>query len=121
MLFVFRYFHNVKLGIPIKYRKYIASIPLSEQEKSFNNFTEDLELSKPTKEEQELLEQDLSVEEIKNVVHSFEQNKTPGEDRFTKEFYETFFDLLQQDLFNSYNDAFQKGSFLLSQRRGVIS
>ena len=59
-----------------------------------------MELSKLTNEEQELLEHDLSVEEIKNVLHSFEQNKTPGEDGFTKEFYETFFDLLQQDLLN---------------------
>ena len=59
-----------------------------------------MELSKLTNEEQELLERDLSVQEIKNVLHSFEKNKTPGEDGFTKEFYETFF---------------------VSQRRGVIS
>ena len=104
-----------------RYPTKLASIPLSEQEKSFNNFTEDLELSKLTNEEQELLEHDLSVEEIKNVLHSFEQNKTPWEDGFTKEFYETFFDLLQRDLLNSYNDAFQNGSLSVSHRRGVIS
>ena len=63
---------------------------------------------------------ELSLEEIKNVLHSFEKNKTPGEDRFTKEFYETFFDLLQQDLLNSYNDNFHKGSLSVSQRRGVL-
>ena len=103
------------------YTKKLASIPLSEQEKSFNNFTEDLELSKLTNEEQELLEHDLSLEETKNVLHSFEKNKTSGEDGFTKEFYETFFDLLQQDLLNYYNDAFQKGSLSVSQRRGGIS
>ena len=28
---------------------------------------------------------------------------------------------MQQDLLNSYNDAFQKGSISVSQRRGVIS
>ena len=61
------------------------------------------------------------LKELKNALHSFEQNKTPGEDGFTKEFYETFFDILQRDLLNSYNDAFQKGSFSVSQRRGVIS
>ena len=61
------------------------------------------------------------LKELKNALHSFEQNKTPGEDGFTKEFYETFFDVLQQDLLNSYNDAFQKGSLSVSQRRGAIS
>ena len=80
-----------------------------------------MELSKQTNEEQELLEHHLPLEEIKNVLHSFEKNKTPGEDGFTKEFYETFFDLLQQDLLKSYNDVFQKGSLSVSQRRGVIS
>jgi len=103
------------------YTTKLASIPLSKQEKSFTNFTEDLELSKLTNEENELLEHDLSLEEIKNVLHSFEKNKTPGENGFTKEFYETFFDLLQQDLLKSYNDVFQKGSLSVSQRRGVIS
>ena len=47
-----------------------------------------------------------TVQEIKNVLHSFEKNKTPGEDGFTKEFYETFFDLLKQNLLDSYNEAF---------------
>ena len=72
------------------YTTKLASIPLSEQEKSFTNFTEDLELSKLTNEEQELLEHDLSLEEIKNVLHSFEKNKTPGEDGFTKEIMKRF-------------------------------
>jgi len=36
----------------------------------------------------------MSLEETKNVLHLFEKNKTPGEDGFTKEFYEAFFDLL---------------------------
>ena len=49
------------------------------------------------------------------------KNKTPAEDGFSKEFYETFFDHLKQNLLDSYNEAFQKGSLSVSQRRGVIS
>ena len=45
--------------------------------------------------DQATFEHDLTVQEIKNVLHSFEKNKTSGEDVFTKEFYETFFDLLK--------------------------
>ena len=52
----------------------------------------------------------------KNVLLSFEENKTPCEDSFSKEFYETFFDLSKQDLRNLYNEAFQKSSLSLSQR-----
>ena len=46
-------------------------------------------------------------------------NKSPGEGGFTKEFYQTFFDLLCNDLLYSYNEAFRKGS--LSQKRGTIT
>ena len=58
---------------------------------------------------------------LKKLKMFYIRLRTPGEDGFTKEFYETFFDLLQQDLLNSYNDAFQKGSLSVSQRKGVIS
>ena len=80
-----------------------------------------MEIPRLSNEEQAKFEHDLTVQEIKNVLHSFEKNKTPGEDGFSKEFYETFFDLLKQNLLDSYNEAFQKGSLSVFQRRGVIS
>ena len=45
--------------------------------------------------------------------------KSPAEDGFSKEFYETFFDLIGLHLLNSYNDAFNKGQLSISQRCGV--
>ena len=99
----------------------LADIPLLQQKSSFNNLVEGLELPKLTYEEQLSLEHELSLEEIKKVLVSFEKNKTPGEDGFTVEFYETFFDMLQNDLLNSYNEAFQNGKLSISQRRGIIS
>ena len=75
------------------------------------NFTEDLELSKLTKEEQELLEHDLSLEEIKNVLDLFEKNKTPGEDGFTREFYETLFDLCNKIYLTLTLMLFRKEAF----------
>ena len=48
-------------------------------------------------------------------MSSFSDNKTPGEDGFTKEFYESFNDLIWRDLLNSYNAAFQGGSIYFSK------
>ena len=96
-------------------------IPLSEQELGLNDFIQNLEIPRLSNEEQATFEHDLTVQEIKNVLHAFEKNKTSGEDGFTKEFYETFFDLLKQNLIDSYSEAFQKGSLSVSQRRGIIS
>ena len=103
------------------YKSKLTDVPLSEQELGLNDFIQNLEIPRLSNEEQATFEHDLTVQEIKNVLHSFEKNKTPGEDGFTKEFYETFFDLLNQNLLDSYNEAFQKGSLSVSQRRGVIS
>ena len=54
-------------------------------------------------------------------MNSFQNNKTPGDDGFTKEFYETFFDLIGPALLDSLNAGFECGTLSISQRRGVIS
>ena len=38
------------------------------------------------------LEAEINIEEVRNALNSFQNNKTPGDDGFTKEFYEVFFD-----------------------------
>ena len=101
------------------YKSKLTDVPLSEQELGLNDFIQNLEIPRLSNEEQATFEHELTVQEIKKVLHSFEKNKTPGEDGFTKEFYETFFDLLKQNLLDSYNEAFQKGSLSVSQKRGV--
>ena len=50
-----------------------------------------------------------------------EMSISPGEDGFTWEFYNCFFDLPGQDLVNCFNEAYAKGEMSISQRRGVIS
>ena len=72
-------------------------------------------------EERDSLEHDFTYEELKEVMSSFSDNKTPGEDGFTKEFYKFFYDLIWRDLLNSYEAAFQNGSLSISQRRGIIT
>ena len=107
------------------YRKvYCSKVPLDNHEnlkKSFNSFVEGLENPKLSEDEQQELENDLSKEELLNALKGFKENKTPGEDGFTKEFYETFFDLIGDNLLDSYNEAFDKGKMSVSQRRGIIS
>ena len=102
------------------YKSKLTDVPLSEQELGLNDFIQNLEIPRLSNEEQATFEHELTVQEIKYVLHSFEKITTPGEDGFSKEFYGTFFDLLKQNLLDSYNEAFQKGSLSVSQRKGVI-
>ena len=50
-----------------------------------------------------------------------ENDKAPGEDGFTVEFYTYFFELLGNDLIASFNEAHEKGELSISQRRGLIT
>ena len=92
-------------------------------EHKFNDFIEDLNIPRLSGEEKSFLQKDLTINELKEALTSFADNKSPGEDGLTKNFYQTFFDLLCKDLLNSYNEleAFCKGSLSVSQKRGTIT
>ena len=88
----------------------------------FDSFTSDLDLPKLSDTYQEIMEGLLSFEECKKVLEiSFKDNKSPGEDGFTAEFYKHFFDLIGADLVESFNKAFEYEELSISQRRGVIA
>ena len=61
------------------------------------------------------------MEECKKVLETFKDNKSPGEDGFIAEFYKHFFDLVETDLMNSLNQAFENGELSISQQRGIIT
>ena len=61
---------------------------------NFNAFVENIDVPKLSVDKSMSLESDLTLPEIINVLKSFQNNKSPGEDGFSKEFYETFFDLI---------------------------
>ncbi|CAH3150293.1 unnamed protein product, partial [Porites evermanni] len=58
------------------YKSKLTDVPLSEQELGLKDFSQNLEIPRLSNEEQASLEHDLTVQEIKNVLHSFEKNKT---------------------------------------------
>ena len=47
-------------------------------------------------------------------------NKSPGNDGFTKEFYNFFWDDIKDFLVNSINFAYDKKEFSISQRQAII-
>ena len=48
-------------------------------------------------------------------------DKSPGEDVFTAEFHQFFFELLGHHLIASLNEAYEANTLTISQRRGVIT
>ena len=86
-------------------------------EQKFNDFIEDVSIPQLNDEEQSFLEEDLTINELKEALTSFADKKSPGENAFTKEFYQTFFDLLWKDLLNSYYEASAKVHYLYPRNK----
>ena len=67
------------------------------------------------------LEGEITLNECKDILLTFGRGKSPGEDGFTWEFYNCFFDLLGQDLIDSFNASDSAGEMAPSQPRGIIT
>ena len=87
----------------------------------FENFVHNLEIPKLQDLEKEDLEGNITLEEAEEVLKTFSSGKSPGEDKFTWEFHNCFFNLLSEDLINSYNGAYREGEMSISLRRGTIT
>ena len=53
---------------------------------------------KQYRENKDLCEKSLTTEEIEKAISNFENNKSPGNDGLTVEFYKIFSDMLLKDL-----------------------
>ena len=107
-------------------QRFYADLYKSDREEDsdvadFDAFTHELHLPKLSNAERDALEGMLTIEECKTTLRTFSLGKSPGEDGFTVEFYNTFYEILGQDLVNSLNESYELGELSISQRRGVIS
>ena len=97
----------------------------SQERNSKTNFEDFIDvltdLPKLSYDEQNSLESELTLEELKSALKSCQNSKSPGDDGFTKEFYDAFFDILGVHLLDSFNEGFNTGQLSVSQRRGVIT
>ena len=92
----------------------------SVEKAPFTSFIENLELPRIEESVGEL-EREITLKECKDISCTFGRGKSPGEDGFTWEFYNCFFDFLGQDLVDSFNASYRAGEMAPSQWRGVIT
>ena len=72
-------------------------------------------------EESQDMEGIISKEECLKAVRCQKNNKSPGTDGFTAEFYKFFWQDLGDFLVRSYNDSFTDGKLSISRRQGIIT
>ena len=71
-------------------------------------------LPKLSDEERDELEGLLTYDECKQILETFQNDKSPGEDGFTVEFYKFFFELLGHNLVESFNEAYEANELSIS-------
>lgn len=73
-------------------------------------------------EEQKLsCEGELTIEECLSSLKALKNNKTPGNDGLTIEFYKKFWPILGKFCVSSFNESFALGELSVSQKQAVIS
>ena len=63
----------------------------------------------------------ITERELNNAVKAMENNKSPGFDGLTTNFYKHFWPLFGAELTRVYNYSFNNGLLTVSQRRGIIT
>ena len=74
-----------------------------------------------SKENQDLCEGKITIEECLNVLKTMKLNKSPGNDGLTVEFYLTFWSYIGGILVEVFNEAYERGDLSTSQKQGVIT
>ena len=69
----------------------------------------------------EICEEELSVEECGKSLRGLPNNKVPGSDGFTSEFYKFFWPDIKDLVFSSFQTSFNEGVVSIEQRRAVLT
>ena len=78
-------------------------------------------LPKLNREEQESIEREINIEDLKHIVYKSKNNKSPGPDGFSNEFYKSFWDQIQILLLQLMNHYREKGELNKRQISGIIT
>ena len=80
-----------------------------------------INIPKLTDDERNVCEGKLTKMEIWNALNSMGNNKSPGNDGFSKEFYVCFFQEIHSYLLDALNLSFINGHLSISQRQAMIT
>ena len=98
-----------ELGILKEIESYYRNLYSSVIERGidlFEEFIGNFEIPKLEDTVRDELEREITLKECQDILCTFKQEKSPGDDGFTWEFYNCFFDLLRRDLVDSFNSKF---------------
>ena len=86
-----------------------------------NIFLNDHSLPKLSDHQKLLCDKELTLEELKESLLTFKNNKSPGTDGITVEFYRKFWDQIGKPMYHSFIYSFKHGELSASQKQAIIT
>ena len=80
---------------------------LETNSESLNNFFNGISILSLSETQKQICEEELTEKDIYESMISFDNNKSPGNDGLTKEFYQTFWQDVKEIFFNSLQESKQ--------------
>ena len=93
--------------------------PLSEI--NLKEYLKDTNLPKLTDNDSRLLEGDITMSELTKALKNMKNNKSPGTDGFSSEFFKVFWKKIGIFVMRSVNYSYNIGELSLIQRQGIIT
>ena len=85
-----------------------------------SQFLEPIQFAKITNEEISICEKDITEDDLFLSLRSMENDKSPGNDGLTKEFYNTFWTEIKTPLLSSVTFAKVRNQLSISQKQAII-
>ena len=85
------------------------------------SFLKNLSITQLSEEQKLSCEGQITIEECKRILETFQNNKSPGNDGIPIEFYKACWDLTCQPFINCVNESFVKEEMSNSQKQAVIA
>ena len=107
-----------------KYYKTLYTETVKNETNSNSDIFDELEQMQNVKlsnDESQSLEGLLTMEEISATLKNMKNDKSPGSDGFTTEFFKMFWKDLKSFILRSLNYAFISGSLSITQKQGIIT
>ena len=104
-----------------RYYYNLYSSKVAEEEQNIEVFLKDENIPLLSDIEKEMCETPLKLHEIAKALKNLKNDKSPGNDGFTANFYKFFWPDIKMLLFDSYKYSFQNGLLTSDQRRGILN